>query len=388
MDLDLKSYLAMATGEDLIRTIMSEDFPDDLVILDWSDKASSAIMEPKSFGDKFFLDSVMDFSKTLLLSKQILNQDTIEIKVDYMVSIDSNVIGHIVSDIFKNRSNNQALIEAINYVTEKRMRIDVNPYLIETQLNRYELNKYDIHKSLQALETLDVYDPSKDGTIAKAYERDKLAILQGADMRFSNISNDIYLGTPIIKYYTLAYILLLKTFLIKNTYANNTNKIDDLIDFIIEEIPILAENEIITSVLYLNNNRHLERFLNVKENTKNKLGKLSGMAWDLSHIRYIEMIMELEYGKFDSLKIPYLLTGDKGLSSLIRFNPVRRILILEQRPIFIRKHNLNNINLTETQIEKLKVWLGSERPCWDSEVQRKINHRIKELEEQVDSISA
>lgn len=134
MDLDLKSYLAMATGEDLIRTIMSEDFPDDLVILDWSDKASSSIMEPKSFGDKFFLDSVMDFSKTLLLSKQILNQDTIEIKVDYMVSIDSNVIGHIVSDIFKNRSNNQALIEAINYVTEKRMRIDVNPYLIETQL--------------------------------------------------------------------------------------------------------------------------------------------------------------------------------------------------------------------------------------------------------------
>lgn len=110
------------------------------------------------------------------------------------------------------------------------------------------------------------------------------------------------------------------------------------------------------------------------------------MAWDLTHIRYVELIMRLEYGKFDKFTIPYLLSGDKGLNSVMAFNPVKRIIIVEERPIFLRTHNLHNVGLNQQQIERMLDWKNSNRPVWNLRVEENIKQLIRKLEEVVDGL--
>ncbi|MGX7078400.1 hypothetical protein [Globicatella sanguinis] len=386
MNIDLLEKLIPATGSEIIKLMKDSCFPNDVVVLDCSRKGYSSFLSPQSFGDRYFLNSVMDFSKTSILNKQILKQNNFSIEVRYLASFDSNILGDIVTSIFNSKPLNEDLEMAINFLKENDMQLDSNPYLLEAYLNRYDMKKVDIHKSLQAFEVLDYFDDLLDGSLSDTYAREKLHILQSADIRMEKISAESYSQTPIIKYYILAYVLLLKAFLIKNRDNKLDEKIDELLSFIVEEIPIFAENEVITSILYLQNNRELERFLRVKENTNNKLAKLSGMAWDLTHIRYVELIMRLEYGKFDKLTIPYLLSGDKGLNSIMAFNPVKRIIIVEERPIFLRTHNLHNVGLNQQQIERMLDWKNSNRSVWNLRVEENIKQLIRKLEEVVDDL--
>ncbi len=100
VNIDLLEKLIPATGSEIIKLMKDSSFPNDVVVLDCSRKGYSSFLSSQSFGDRYFLNSVMDFSKTFILNKQILKQNNFSIEVRYLASFDSNILGDVVTSIF------------------------------------------------------------------------------------------------------------------------------------------------------------------------------------------------------------------------------------------------------------------------------------------------
>ena len=155
--------------------------------------------------------------------------------------------------------------------------------------------------------------------------------------------------------YNMIYAMILYSFYIKiikiaNKYAKK-KYIQELIDFI-EKIGVYLENETLLCMEYLKDNNELcPKFFKIDDLTKDALEKIRNRAWDLFHLRFIEV----DFFRNEDIKFPHIATDDKGFKIVIEFNPIKQIIIENGIAIPIHEKNIltENSNYAKV-IEKLK----------------------------------
>ncbi|MHC3417088.1 hypothetical protein [Aerococcus urinae] len=334
------------------------------ILFDFNEEHQNAFLSNKIPSGKYKLNSIMDFSKAKIISKKIMKSGYVNIS--YMLSLDSNVLGDLKKSLEENI--NTDLLSMITLAKNENMVLDFNPYLVESILNNYIFEDEVLYKSIEAFNTADSFNPIREDCLRDTYERHREYILRDTESKFNAIKKNYNPSNlkAVRDYYYYAYVLLLKTFLIKfdTKIKSNNKKIDALIEFITSNLGIYGENEFVIAVFGIRNHKTLSKFLSLQLNSKHKLDKIRGMAWDLAHIRYLEMMM-MAKTNIQTICLPYFLSADKGLSQSISLNPVKRIIITlsneGNRATFRRRYNAENIGLKKPQIDKIKEWRFSKK---------------------------
>ena len=119
--------------------------------------------------------------------------------------------------------------------------------------------------------------------------------------------------------------LLLKVFCIKISKKNIYEQVKELVDFINETLFMYMENEVLLCLMYLLNDKMIKdsKFFKIEKNSnkKNVIKNIKGMAWDLLHFRMKQSYL-IENQK-NIIKLPIIITADKGMSSIIEINKMR-----------------------------------------------------------------
>jgi hypothetical protein len=119
--------------------------------------------------------------------------------------------------------------------------------------------------------------------------------------------------------------LLLKVFCIKISKKNIYEQVKELVDFINETLCMYMENEVLLCLMYLLNDKMIKdsKFFKTEKNSnkKNVIKNIKGMAWDLLHFRMKQSYL-IENQK-NIIKLPIIITADKGMSSIIEINKMR-----------------------------------------------------------------
>ncbi len=119
--------------------------------------------------------------------------------------------------------------------------------------------------------------------------------------------------------------LLLKVFCIKISKKNIYEQVKELVDFINETLCMYMENEVLLCLMYLLNDKMIKdsKFFKIEKNSnkKNVIKNIKGMAWDLLHFRMKQSYL-IENQK-NIIKLPIIITADKGMSSIIEINKMR-----------------------------------------------------------------
>lgn len=145
----------------------------------------------------------------------------------------------------------------------------------------------------------------------------------------------------------------MKAFLIKTDGKNN--KVVRFLEFYASNYNYIYENELILLIGYLRNNSDLDKFFRLNSNEKTtskkrdeKIKKFKAMAFDLVMIRLSEDMLifhnnnKKSNNSRDELVLYYFFTNDKGLSSAIDFNKVKRMIITNDKAHVLREKNINN----------------------------------------------
>lgn len=289
------------------------------------------------------IKSIADYSHSFIFKN--CNIGLGKIKTKKILGLDSNVIGNL-NLLLNNKSvNNPKFIELIEYLKNNSdIDLDATPYLIENLYNEYPYNEAILIENLKTFFKFD--SERKNSKSISESDLDEKA------KYVTNTSNDC--GKKIKyfqKVYFIFYSLILKAFLIKTDGQNN--KVERFLEFYASNYNNIYENELILLISYLKNNRDLDKFFRLNSNEKTtsekryeKIKKFKAMAFDLVMIRLSEDMLVVHNNKSnnsrDELVLYYFFTNDKGLSSAIDFNKVKRMIITNDKAHVLREKNIND----------------------------------------------
>lgn len=145
---------------------------------------------------------------------------------------------------------------------------------------------------------------------------------------------------------TTIRILIAKTIQIEFEYRRKgiKYKIDKLIDFVNEELGIIQERELIVCYLYLKKGKEVSKFFKgIQKNARNILKKIEGMAWDLTHIRIMELSIQFDIDEDKPVCLRSLLTFDNGLRDILKNFPLRAIGFCNGVPVCAFEKNFIDV---------------------------------------------
>lgn len=137
------------------------------------------------------------------------------------------------------------------------------------------------------------------------------------------------------------YILLLKTICIEfaNSKKSAQHKMMELFDFVNDRLGFFAERELEVCYYYFKHDDKTKKFFKrIQRNSNDLLNTISGMAWDLIHIRLIEQEFAIRPTDKVRYAIHFLLTFDNGLKEILQINPIEQIAFYKEVPIPKLKH--------------------------------------------------
>lgn len=160
--------------------------------------------------------------------------------------------------------------------------------------------------------------------------------------KFANdiFENSKYKERTYDQFYIVA-CLVIKAFelkLIKN--KSKEEKCVELLNYSLNELNIYAEFELYILFKYLIDDDDVSKFFGkIQSMSNNIVSKINSTAWDIVHIRLVELQM-LQALRKGNVEFHYIGTKDKGLKKLIKINPIRFIGVIDDENIIIREYNI------------------------------------------------
>ncbi|HHQ1257406.1 TPA: hypothetical protein ACSLAV_000763, partial [Listeria innocua] len=240
---------------------------------------------------------------------------------------DSNIISNLRKLFFHTNYSNEYLIKLLLYVKKERIQPNCSPYLIECAANNFNLDKQDIYESLLSFSLLENTNIEQLITNHLNKEPSSTDYLDTDERWRSLIELKKYATKEYIPRYYYIYCLLLKMYFLKfSSKKSAKNKLIQLLDSINTELFSYWENELVICYLSLKEDSKTDSFFgSVKPNTKDMLIKIQGMAWDLFHLRCAHEHMAERNNYSKRIFLHSFSSEDKGLNSIIRLNPIKRI---------------------------------------------------------------
>lgn len=206
------------------------------------------------------------------------------------------------------------------------------PYLVENAAKKDGINKIECYRNIKSFMLFKSFNYSaflQNGICE--YDRQEEDIQLDADGLFNDMFSEKFTQAyeDFFKTQKSLYILLLKAIYIEftNSKKSTQNKIMELFDFVNEKLGFVAERELEVCYYYFKHDDKTKKFFKrIQRNSKDLLNTISGMAWDLTHIRLIEQEFAIRPTDGVRFAIHTLLTFDNGLKEILQINPIEQIV--------------------------------------------------------------
>jgi len=273
--------------------------------------------------------------------------------IDYSLGFDSNfaeklravVFGENIAPIERDRVNGILMLKARN----RNVQFDEFSFIIEnTRLIRNNQGNFRPLETLTAFRMLDYLDwdffKKSNGEIIFSRDRNALEAecRQRANKFLGQLQSDNEMFRIEIECMMAQALLLRLAKLWDQKPRSDARKIlHELLRFSIQKLRVIPRTELRMIWDGISTKSGLSFFGPIFGKSKEILNKIRGMAWDITLLRNLERsITHKERGDFF---IPYFVSLDGRLRELIRFSPIKSMLIDDaiQRAIPIRENELD-----------------------------------------------
>lgn len=253
----------------------------------------------------------------------------------------------------------------IDYFIRNNLNFDFQFYMFENSLKLgVNVDKRTVFENLLACERFKNIDREKyinEGKFAYIkengnilYDTDQTFYLMNIELRNSEVKDIFRI------YYAIEAILLKMTIIeFKNKEKGIKFKIQQMIDFINNELGCFFEREVaICYLFWKRDNKVMKFFKRIQINNKKILLDIKGMAWDLFHIRHLEYNMANINVNGCRYEINSILTFDNGLRDVLKAYPIKSCMIYDGNFIPIFK---NSISQLIVEVEDIDEQLSSKQ---------------------------
>ena len=285
----------------------------EIISFDGSRKESFLFLNLKDKYGDIEVKKLAEYENLQFYSKEIK-------KVGYFLEMDTNVASYIdrLCKGTLEEDKKRDILEIIQILDKKRenFQLGANLYIWENVVKG--INDEIIVDTMRSVNYAMNHTMYKDLNDKKLDDEDKKIKKQIEVIKKEkeNLEKEKYF--PICS-------LLLKVFCIKISKKNIYEQVKELVDFINETLCMYMENEVLLCLMYLLNDKMIKdsKFFKIEKNSnkKNVIKNIKGMAWDLLHFRMKQSYL-IENQK-NIIKLPIIITADKGMSSIIEINKMR-----------------------------------------------------------------
>ncbi|MFJ7407584.1 MULTISPECIES: hypothetical protein [unclassified Lysinibacillus] len=293
--------------------------------------------------------------------EQMILNDTVDIKWDYSIMLDTNYTSYIEKFINNEMDFHlESVYKTLDILLQEDFNYDYTFYLIENYANIFESGSkmYSIknaghialYKNLFSLEKFKSIDSAE-------YKKNKNFIYQleesEAHLKTSTLITNL-LGNEnslesILESHKAMTLFLIGVWKIQfDSKASAKNKIKKLMDFVTQKVGIYFEREFMIAYKYFEKNNSISMLNKINKGGKHNglLDKIENIAWDFMIPRIMEIHMA--NGKSNYF-IPFILSHDKKLKELLKQFEVKGFLYHKNNFEF---YPISLINTTEFFEEK------------------------------------
>lgn len=269
-----------------------------------------------------------------------------DFEIDYSISLDTQIVSylHPYSNNYTERLPRD-IEEVFEFIAQDNVYVDSHPFLTENIFNGYYRKPkfFEQYKVYEILRTLDKQAFSKEKRItSKLKEQDLINITQ----KF--ISKTIYDYNPNDNYskldiYHVIYCYLLKMVCIQlNSKSSDlSEKMEILLRFIDNNLFRICFRELFIASKYFMLGQGYNFFSKIfKGNDLDKtITALKGMAWDLCHLRQMEMSISSDSISVAQYFFPAIMISDKRFIEVIDEFPLKAIVFKQDGTLLIPFYN-------------------------------------------------
>ncbi len=279
----------------------------------------------------FFKGPYFIFTSKILAKLMLDNKEIKDIPIDWSFSFDSNV-GEKIRGFMNNenidKANKERIIKLLNFIKEKKINFDLLPFVLENiRLARKDTTNLRPFNTIVAFKAINHIDWIKSGSL------ENKVILKKSWNEINKEALDTfnyYLNNNIVQDIELKS-LFTHTFLLKLTYEYLKNKnsipiaFNNMIEFCVYKLNKIPLFELWLAWEFFNKPHKFRFFGPIAGLSKKLFNDISGMAWDLTHIRTMEqMATTTQLGAF---YLPFFVSFDNKFSELLQETSIFAMLI-------------------------------------------------------------
>lgn len=254
-------------------------------------------------------------------------------KIDYSISLDSQAISYLRPYINGKVSGLDDDIEEIfNFISHKNTQVDSVLYELENLKNLdVKENHHKIFDKLLGYEFIKDVDFIKTGNTGKLTSKiSQSELFLKTDRHFNSMlakHKDSEFRRALRNRHDsiYAYLLMMSIIQIKSPARSLKNKLIDLLIFAHNKVGFLATRELILASEFFKRGTQFRFFNKIHKKSKNMWPALHGMAWDLTHCRYLEQAITFNTGNDQRYFFPGILSCDKGFIEAMELTPLKAV---------------------------------------------------------------
>ena len=252
--------------------------------------------------------------------------------IDYSISLDTNAMSYLVPYILGKRGKPipADFQEVFEFIARPEVYVDPLPYFTENMPNLAANGPADkIFENLKAYEVLRTIDATwlkSKGEIRSLSSDYELAISAQKQISkmYLDAKNDAVMKGVIFRHqYMYACLLKMAMVQLKSPSASVAKKMATFLEFCHSTVATMSTREAVVAREYFTRGQKLTFFGKIQKRKDGILKLLKNMAWDMWHIRQLELSMTFKLTKHARYFFPALLTFDQKFIEIMDLYPLK-----------------------------------------------------------------
>jgi hypothetical protein len=275
----------------------------------------------------------------------VLDKDTIKemdsggaaFPIDYSISLDTQAISYLKPYLEGQLTRiPKDFKEVFEFISQDSVNIDPLPYISENyhnlQSEHGQARIFGILKAYEILRTIDTKWLQEHNEVKSVLPESELSTRAQVfiSRMFMDQANKTALAGLDFSQQSM-YALLLKMAEIQLNLPQESakSKILEFLTFCDKELATIFMRETVIARAFFTRGQKLEFFAKIQRNKSDLLHILNGMAWDLWHVRQLELSLTLRPAPQARYFFPALLTFDKRFIEIIDLYPLKALAYVD-----------------------------------------------------------